>query len=54
MTKKREKHLEVHVGYRLPTELQSKILSYAVRNRLSQSEAVRRLLESALKTSQRR
>jgi hypothetical protein len=44
---------DVHVGYRIPAALRAKILSYAVRNRVSASEAVRRLLESALKTSQR-
>jgi plasmid stability protein len=45
---------DVHVGYRIPGGLHSRLLAYAVRHKISSSEAVRRLLESALKTSQRR
>ena len=49
MTRKQD----VHVGYRIPTTLLQRLLAYAVRNRITTSEAVRRLLTSALKTSQR-
>ena len=44
---------DVHVGYRIPAALRAKILGYAVRHKVSASEAVRRLLESGLKTLQR-
>lgn len=54
MPTKRPKTLEVHVGYRIPSALQGQVLAYAVRHKITASEAVRRLLESSLKTSQRR
>ena len=54
VSKKRPQVNTVAVGYRIPPELHGLILRYAVRHSLTASEAVRRLLEGALKTSQRR
>jgi hypothetical protein len=45
---------DVHVGFRIPSALHVALMGYAVRHRISTSEALRRLLEGALKTSQRR
>lgn len=48
------KPLRVHIGVRLPYSLHTDVVFYAVKHRLTVSEAIRRLLETSLKTSQRR
>ena len=50
----RKKRLDVHLAVRLPLALHTNLVMYAIRQRLTVSAALRRLLEISLKPSQRR